>query len=119
MIVKIKVNIKNKEKNLENIYNAIYIEDKLIIKYQETDKTNVTLNIKDNILVRENNKIYMQYKFIKNKVTKNQLRLKEIDQELIIDLKTINLKKENNNFEVKYKLLDSNDIFIYKIRMEE
>lgn len=116
---KIKVTIKNKEENLINMYNAIYIEDKKIIKYQETDKTNVTLNIKDNILVRENNKIYMQYTFIKNKVTKNRLRLKEISQSIIMDLKTINIKKEKKNFEVKYKLLDSNDIFTYKVIVED
>lgn len=119
MIVRIKVNIKNEEQNIENYYKAIYIVDKKIIKYQEKDKTNVTLNINDNILVRENNKIYMQYRFIKNKITKNQLRLKDSNQEIIIDLKTLNLKKENNNFEVKYKLLGSNDIFLYKVIWED
>ena len=131
MKINIKVYIENNDEKIVFDCNAIYLKDKNIIKYQEKDKTNVTLNIKDNILIRENKEIYMQYKFIKNKSSKNKVLIKELNKEieeydindlikeqLEVVINTLELINREDCYEVKYELVDNHDTFVYKVIME-
>lgn len=119
MKIKIKVKIKNKDQLLKNTYNAIYIKEQECIKYQETDKTKVTLNKKDNILIRENNFMYMKYIFLNNNISIGDILLKDINKSVKVNIKTKKIIKNSNKFLVKYELLDSNESFEYEIVMEE
>lgn len=119
MKIKIKVKIKNNEQNLKNIYTAIYQKDKEIIKYQELDKTKVTLNIKDNILIRENNFMYMKYIFLNNNISIGDILLKDINKSVKVNIKTKKIIKNSNKFLVKYELLDGNEAFEYELIKEE
>ena len=118
MKINIKVYIENNDEKIVFDCNAIYLKDKNIIKYQEKDKTNVTLNIKDNILIRENKEIYMQYKFIKNKSSKNKVLIKELNKEIEVVINTLELINREDCYEVKYELVDNHDTFVYKVIME-
>ena len=119
MKIKVRVLIENSNIKEEFIYKAIYLYDKDIIKYQEKDKTNVTLNRKDNILIRENNNIYMEYKFNKEHTTDGILLLKDIDKEFLLIIKTLLLEKSDNKYKVQYKLVETKDIFTYTVEVEK
>lgn len=119
MKIKVKVTIENNDGKDEQIYNAIYIKEKDIIKYKENDKTNVTLNKKDNILIRENDVMYMEYHFEKNHVTDGILVLKDIDKEFLLITKTISINNKENFYKVSYKLVETKDIFTYTLEVEE
>ena len=115
----IEVYIKNNDKKKISNYKAIYLKDKQVLKYQEDDKTNVTLNLKDNILIRENNEIYMKYIFIKNNITESNILIKDLDKNINIKIKTNKILKQDKIYELEYEIIESNEKFIYKVKMED
>ena len=119
MKIKVKVTIENKDMKEQSVYNAIYIKEKDIIKYQEKDKTSVTLHKKDNILIRENKDIYMEYPFDESHTTDGILRLKDMDKEFLLILKTQSLVNKENLYKVEYKLVETKDVFTYTVEVEE
>ena len=118
MKTNIKVFIQNNEEKLSFKYPAIYIKNKNIIKYQEKDKTNVTLDTKNNILIRENNNIYMEYIFKKNKISNNKLIIKDLNKELKLKLKTHEIINKDKLYKVKYEIIENNENFVYEVVME-
>ena len=115
----IKVKIENRDIKLDNKYKAIYIPDSKTIKYKEGTKTNVTLDLENNILIRENNDIYMEYIFEEDKVTDGVLKLKKDNKDFVLLTKTIKLEKQDNYFKVKYKLVETKEVFVYTVEVED
>jgi len=111
---KIKVILESSEtKNTNN--TTATIEDNNI-KYKEPDATNVTLNTKDNILIRENEKLLMEFNFDIDKITENTLYVKDLKQTLIIIIKTMNIICKKNYYKVEYEIID-NDKFNYIVEV--
>ena len=110
--INIKVTIENDDQKQQITTNAI-IQDN-ILKYKEENNTIVKFNYLNNNLIRENNDIYMDYKFKKG-ISKNKLLLKKYNKELIIDINTTKIEKTENDIEIDYII--EKDEFKYKIEV--
>lgn len=114
--------------NIKLISNTNKIDEKVVgniteenneITYKEKDEleTKVKFNYEKNILTRENDSLLLEYKFIKDKITKGLITVKDINQTIEIELKTLNIKNEKNYIEIEYIL--ENEKYIYIISMED
>lgn len=101
-------------------YNLLgeYDEINKVITYSESTDllTEVKLNLKDKILTRENKDYYLEYKFIENEETENEINLKELNQILYLRIKTDRFKIEENKVEITYTILDSNEKVTYIVK---
>ena len=101
-------------------YNLLgeYDEISKIITYNESNEllTEVKLNLKDKILTRENKDYYLEYKFIENEETENEINLKELNQILTMRIKTDKFEIEENKVEITYTILDSNEKVTYIVK---
>ncbi len=103
---KIKVTISEEELITDSILeNNIY-------KYKEDNGTKVILDINNNILIRENNDIYMKYDF--NNKTGN-LVVKELDKIFDLEMNKVNFLKEDKLIEIKYNI--DEEEFIYRLEV--
>lgn len=105
---------KKEEYKLLGEYNS----EKNIISYQESGDllTEVVLDLNQNILIRENKDYYLQYKFIENEETENEMKLKDLNQSIKLKIKTEKFNVTNNKIEIIYTLLDSNETINYQIQ---
>lgn len=115
-----KLNITLITSGTQSEYNLLgeYDEINKIITYSESNEllTEVKLNLKDKILTRENKDYYLKYKFIKNEETENEIKLRELNQSLFLKIKTDNFEIKENEVEIIYTILDSNEKVTYIIK---
>ena len=117
---KIKLNITlitNQEKEEYNLLGE-YDKENKIITYTESKKllTTMIIDMNNYKLIRENKDYYIEYKLIENKETDNIIKVKDINQELKLKIKTEKFKIEENELEIKYKIIDSNEDITYIIK---
>lgn len=114
-----KINIKTSLKNdIEDIKDEVISKvDNDKITYYEKNKTKVTYDYKENRLTRDNDDINMVYTFNKSKLTTGKILVKELNRKLHVKIKTKELKRNDYNLEIKFKVEDQN--FIYKIEVKE
>lgn len=95
---------------------ASYDENKKIITYNESKDllTEVTLDLKEKKLIRNNKDYLIECNFIENKEI---IELKELNNKIILDIKTDIFKIDNSQIEIKYEILDSNEVIDYLIKM--
>lgn len=110
--VKIKVSVND---DIEKEYNAIYREKERLLTYKEEDNTLVKFNYKDNVLIRENDSLFMQYKFVNKKTSKNKIFIKDLKQYLDITLFTKSILVKDNIINITYVIEDN--LFNYKIEV--
>lgn len=110
--VKIKVSVND---DIEKEYNAIYREKEKLLTYKEEDNTLVKFNYKDNIIIRENDSLFMQYKFVNKKTSKNKIFIKDLKQYLDITLFTKSILVKDNIINITYVIEDN--LFNYKIEV--
>lgn len=109
--IKVAITINNNETSKK--YETTAILDGNILKYKEEDTTTVIYNYKNNELLRENNDLRLNIIFQKNKETKGNMYIKDIDKELNISVNTKKIIKRNNNIEIEYYI--DNNHFLYRI----
>lgn len=109
--------ITNQEKDEYNLLGE-YDQEKGIIYYNESKSllTEVKLNLKDKILIRDNKDYYLEYRFIENKETENKIKLKDLNQSLMIKIKTEIFEVSDNSVKIDYEVLDSNEKISYQIK---
>ena len=83
-----------------------------IIKYQEENGTNTTLDLNNNTLVRENNDIYMKYDFNKKTGT---LEVKELNKVLDLKINNVHIYRDEKVTEIKYNI--DEEEFIYRVEV--
>ena len=103
---KIKVRIDN----IENIVD--YTIDSEVINYKELDNTVVYYDLKNNILIRDNDDLHMIYDFNNKKGT---ILIKETDRELELSIENIDIERNKNNVRVSYTI-ENND-FLYELEV--
>ena len=92
----------------ENIVD--YTIDSEVINYKEIDNTNVYYDLKNNILIRDNDDLHMIYDFNNKKGT---ILIKEFEREIEVVIENIDIEKNKNNIKVNYSI-ENND-FIYEL----
>lgn len=113
--IKIKTQLITPDEKIEYVTNAI-LESNKILKYKENDdnKTTVTFNYENKILKRENDNIYLEYEFNKDKVTKGTIISKELGYELYVNIKTNGIILDKNNIYIEYCIEEK----VYKYKIE-
>ena len=103
---KIKVKIDNTENTVD------YTIDSEIINYKELDNTNTYYDLKNNILIRDNDDLHMIYDFNNKKGT---IIIKEFDREVEVLIDNIDIERNKNNVRVSYSI-ENND-FLYELEV--
>lgn len=114
---KVKITIISEESKQEYTTIGSYDKEKEILTYQEKQDivTDVEVNIKEKMLIRDNKDLNMKYLFALNKETTNKIYLKELDKNLDIKIKTTKYNYDNKKIEIEYILIDSGDIVNYQV----
>ena len=102
--------IKVKIDNTENIVD--YTIDSEVINYKELDNTNTYYDLKNNILIRDNDDLHMVYDFNNKKGT---ILIKEFDREVEVLIENIDIERNKNNVRVSYSI-ENND-FLYELEV--
>lgn len=84
------------------------------ISYREKEGTNVLFDQKEKVLIRENEKFFMEFFFEKGIIS---IYMKEERKNLEIPIITNQLEVSETNIKIKYKL--EKQEYCYEIRMEE
>lgn len=95
-----------------DVFDTNAIIDNNMIKYVDNTKTKVSLNYKDDILIRENSDYIFNIDFNKNII---DITLKKFNKMFSKDIKTLLIKKDNKSYIVRYKLVDEEVINEYEI----
>lgn len=113
MHITLRTNDVNEEYNLLGEYD----EEHKVLSYQEKKElvTIVKIDLLKKCLSRENKDYSLHYHFQENKVTSNSFHLKEINQNMIIKIKTEKFLVTKNKIEIQYTLLDSNEKVNYQV----
>lgn len=115
-----KLNITLITNEKEEEYNLLgeYDTEKKVITYSESNEllTDVKINLKERVLVRENKDYYLEYRFIENEETENKIKLKELNQSLYLKIITDKFELSENKLEIEYTILDSNEKITYIIK---
>lgn len=106
--VKIKVTLIANKSMLETKTTAVFTKKEII--YYEKDNTKAIYNYQKDILIRDNNELYLEINFRNNEMI---VFVKEINKKLKLPIKTEYIKKATNKLEIKY--INDNNINIYKI----
>ena len=102
--------IKARIDNTENIVD--YTIDSEVINYKELDNTSVYYDLKNNILIRDNDDLHMIYDFNNKEGT---ILIKEMDRELELLIENIDIERNKNNVKVSYSI-ENND-FLYELEV--
>lgn len=88
-----------------------------VLQYWEEDENNTKMqfNFKDCILERDNQNLKMEYQFILGETTKNKVEVKDLEQTLLVAIKTIECILENRKAYIKYQVVDANEECIYEL----
>ena len=92
-------------------------KDKKTLFYKEEDKTITTFNYEENILVRENDVMRLEYKFDLKEKTVNSIYIKELNSTVNVEITTKKIEKNENYIEIVYEIEET--VFSYKIEKEK
>ena len=122
IVIRIKINgyLKNELENENFKIDTKGIRTKDKITYQEDDIKNV-INIgkEEVILVRENKEFKNVLIFREDKNTITEYLLKENGFVLELHIKTISLVIKDNMIEIVYQVIETDNVYEYKIEMSE
>ncbi len=113
MKVKLELKIKTEEETLHFSTSGI-LENQRILKYIENG-VKVILDLKEDKLTRENTDFILQYKFLKNGETLNDVFLKDYQKTISLAICTHRLVKKENYYLVEYTLLEENRKVCYEV----
>ena len=105
----LRINKEQEEKELKGI-----IQDNILKFWNEPYKT--TFNYNTNTLINESDETRLEINFDLKKTISKYL-LKELNQEVEIDIKTTKIKIDNYNIDIEYTVLDTNEECNYKIEV--
>ena len=105
----LRINKEQEEKELKSI-----IQDNILKFRNEPYKT--TFNYNTNTLINESDETRLEINFDLKKTISKYL-LKELNQEVEIDIKTTKIKIDNYNIDIEYTVLDTNEECNYKIEV--
>lgn len=124
VVKKIKKKINGYLKNItENLHeeikeNAIFNKNK-ITYVKNNVKHEIIIKENQVILIRETNEFKNILTFSKNRSILSEYIVKENNLSLYIEVETLELTTTEKEIYIKYKIIDSNTIYEYKIIMED
>lgn len=107
MKVRLKIQIKSEDNYINFDTNGILNDKTNILTYSEDKKTKVKLFFDKDKLVRENDEFIMTFCFIENKITTISMYMKELNQQINMDINTLKIIKKDKFYKVIYTIEDS------------
>lgn len=118
MRVKIKGFLRNLSDNTKQGIDVPAIQTKSALSYFDQDIKNTFKYLDNKIyLIRENKDFQSTIVFDLKEDTENEYRLKEINQFLLIQVKTHFILYNEKKIQIRYEVLDSHEQFEYNIEI--
>lgn len=108
---KVKYKLKLDTKEANHVFEGEAIIEDDIIKFIN-DGFEMSLDLVRDIFIREGTKVYIKYVFDLYRKTRAIIRTKEIDQELSLELNTLEINKEDNKYLVIFEIVNDEKIII-------
>ena len=118
--IKVKGYLQNITENTKEIIDTFGIKNKETISYI-IDKTKHKITISNNkiLLIRDNQEFSHKMFFELNKENKTEYYIKELSTSICLLILTTYLSISDNLIEIHYKVIDSQDEYIYVIEMSD
>ena len=110
---KINIQVYTNFNNLEETNALLAIKDNDVIKYIDLENNKVIVDMKNDIMIRENIDYHFTIDFNANNVI---IKLKDHNKCFDKEIKTIWIKKNKNSYNIKYVLIDDDLINEYHIK---
>lgn len=78
----------------------------------EHDDFEMSLDLENNVFIREGKDLLINYKFDLNSSTHCEILLKELDQKMSLEVKTHEIKNLKNKYYVSFEIVDNEKIEI-------
>ncbi len=118
--IKLKGYLKNINENKTEIMDTKGIKDDNIITYQIDNTKNKLTVLKNKIkLSRNNEEFSYELVFEKNKEYITEYYIKKLNTSINIKIITDNLIINDNKIEINYKIIDSQEEYLYLIEMSD
>ena len=102
---KTKIKVYTKFDNKEETDDFFAIKDNDVIKYIDLENNKMMIDMKNNIIVKENEDYLFNINFLDNII---DIEIKKLKKYFKKEMKTLLLEKTNNSFLVRYLLTDEN-----------
>lgn len=109
---KININVYSKLNNIEENNEFLAIKDDNIIKYIDLENNSMIIDIKNNIIERENKDYLFKLMFNDNII---EIEIKKLKKRMVKEIKTLNILSTKKRYFVKYLLTDENTINEYYV----
>lgn len=109
----IKINVFTKLNNVEENNEFLAIKGNNLIKYIDLEDNKMIVDIKNNIIIRENIDYLFNMDFNNNKIIIN---MKKLNKEVEKEIKTIVISRTSKEFLVRYLLTDEEIINEYYVK---
>ncbi len=109
----VKINVYTKFDKNEEIKNFLAIKDKDVIKYIDLEDNKMIIDMKNNIIQRENNDFLFNMDFNNNNI---EITTKKLKKTFSKSIKTLAKEKTKKSFLIRYKLVDENVINEYYVK---
>ena len=107
-----KINVFTKLNNIEENNEFLAIKDDNIIKYIDLENNKMVIDMRNNIIIRENLDYLFNLDFNNNKIT---ITMKKLKKSLEKDIKTLVITQSLSKYLVRYLLTDENIINEYYV----
>lgn len=110
---KISISLYTNLNNLEETNNFLAIKDEDVIKYIDLENNKIIVDMKNDIMTRENNDYYFTLDFNQNNII---IKLKLNNTQFDKEIETLFIEKKKNSYTVRYRLIDENIVNEYHLK---
>ena len=110
---KVLINVYSILNNVEENNEFFAIKDGNVIEYIDLDNNKMTIDTKNNIIIRENIDYLFKLMFDNNKI---EIEIKKLHKIVIKSIKTLSISLTKRSYVVKYLLADENIINEYYVK---
>ena len=108
-----KIKVFTKLNNIEDNNEFLAVKDDYVIKYIDLENNKMIIDMKNNIIIRENRDYLFNLDFNNNKIT---ITMKKLKKSLEKDIKTLVITQSLSKYLVRYLLTDENIINEYYVK---
>ena len=108
-----KISVYSKLNNIEENNDFLAIKDDFVIKYIDLENNKMIIDLKNNIITRENRDYLFNLDFNNNKIL---ITMKKLNKCMEKDIKTMVISLTNSKYLVRYLLTDDNIVNEYYVK---
>ena len=110
---KVEISVYSNFNNIEENNAFLAIKDNKVIKYIDIENNKMSIDMENNIIVRENSDYLFNIDFNNNKI---YILMKKLNKKFEKAIKTMVIEASNTKYLVRYLLIDENIINEYYVK---